>query len=78
MDTLCRNMTIALSICDKTTHSQSAAQVTWSVKEVSKEFSNMFKSVSDGYAHMAPPLTLPQPWTAMTPKITSSRQLLKP
>lgn len=58
MDTLCRNMTMALSICDKTIHHQSTAQNTWSVKEVSKDFSNMFRAVTDGYAHMAPPSTL--------------------
>ena len=58
MDTLCRNMTMALNICDKTTHHQSPGQNTWSVKEISKDFSDMFKSVTDGYAHMAPPTTL--------------------
>ena len=55
MDTLCRNMSVALSICEKNIHNQSNTQNTWSVKEVSNDFSNMFKAVTDGYAHMAPP-----------------------
>ena len=58
MDTLCRNMTLALNICEKNIQHQSNAQSTWSVKEVSNDFSNMFKSVTDGYAHMAPPTSL--------------------
>lgn len=57
MDILCRNMTTALGICEKNTHNQSNTQTTWSVKEVSNHFSDMFKAVTDGYAHMTPPNT---------------------
>lgn len=56
IDLLCRNMSLALSICQQGTNPNSNALA---AQNVSKEFASLIGQVSNAYAQVAPPFLVP-------------------
>lgn len=60
IDLLCRNLSTALSICQQGTNANTNALA---AQNITKHFSSLIGQVSDAYAHVSPPLVLPNTTT---------------